>query len=379
MNMPVYLDCNATTPVEPEVLEVVRYYLEDEYGNAGSRTHDYGARAKKAVEDARRTVGSVVGADPTEVIFTSGATESNNIALLGLGGYGEAHEQRHIVTTAIEHKAVLEPIERLQFQGFEVTVVPTSSEGVVEAEAVLAAIRPETLLVSVMHVNNETGVRQPIAEIAEQLTDSGPYFHVDSAQSFGKELEALRHPRIDLISASGHKIFAPKGVGVLIARRRGRKRAPLNALMVGGGQERGLRPGTLPVHLIAGMGKAAELAVRDHTARTERCRRLRGAILEALDRLEVAYNGRQDLVVPHAVNCSIPGVDSEAAMLALKGQAAISNGSACTSASYTPSHVLEAMELSEQRIEEAIRLSWCHLTPDVDWEAALTEPLSVLM
>ena len=218
-----------------------------------------------------------------------------------------------------------------------------------------------------MHVNNETGVVQPIDAICAVLEGSDAFFHVDAAQSFGKLLDTLTHPRIDLISASGHKIFGPKGVGVLIARRRGFDRAPLQPLMYGGGQERGLRPGTQPVHLIVGMGKAAEVAMRDAEERNRHCLEFRIGLLRALEPLEPILHGDPDRCVPHTVNVSVRGVDSEAAMVALKGFVAISNGSACTSASYSPSHVLEAMGLAREAIAGALRLSWSHLTPNIDW------------
>lgn len=367
--MIIYLDCNATAPVEPEVQDIVIHYLTEEYGNAGSRTHEFGARAKKAVEQARRQVADVVGAAPDEVTFTSGATESNNLAILGLADHGQRAGRRHIVTTAIEHKAVLEPIEHLQARGFEVTLVPPSRAGYVRTADILQAVRADTLLVSVMQANNETGILQPIAEIAESLAEDGPLFHVDAAQGFGKELGAIRHRRIDLISVSSHKAYGPKGVGALVGRRRmGNRRPPLSPLMYGGGQERGWRPGSLPVHLIAGLGEAAEIAVRDNEARRQRCQQIRRRIIEALAPLGVEVHGDEARTLPHVLNFSMPGVDSEAAMLVLKGTAAVSNGSACTSHSYTPSHVLRAMGLAEDEVEGALRLSWCHMTPDFDWK-----------
>ena len=376
--MTVYLDCNATTPLDPVVREAMLCFLEDEFGNAGSRTHEFGARAKQAVEEARRSVASLAEADAQDVIFTSGATESNNLAIRGLADYGERTGKKHLVTTAIEHKAVLEPFEQLERQGFEVTIVPVDESGAVSVSAVEDAIRGDTILISVMHANNETGVIQPVQEIAERLDPDGPYLHVDAAQTFGKLDDPLQHSRVDLISLSAHKIYGPKGVGALIARRRGRTRPPLQPLMHGGGQERGLRPGTLPVHLIVGLGEAAERAARDKAQRAIRCQEIRQGILEALEPLGAQFNGDQSLVMPHVLNCSVPGVDSEAAMLACKGNIAISNGSACTSVSYTPSHVLEAMGFSEDRIEGAMRLSWCHLTPDADWQEVITRPLGRL-
>ena len=376
--MTVYLDCNATTPLDPVVREAMLCFLEDEFGNAGSRTHEFGARAKQAVEEARRSVASLAEADAQDVIFTSGATESNNLAIRGLADYGERTGKKHLVTTAIEHKAVLEPFEQLERQGFEVTIVPVDESGAVSVSAVEDAIRGDTILISVMHANNETGVIQPVQEIAERLDPDGPYLHVDAAQTFGKLDDPLQHSRVDLISLSAHKIYGPKGVGALIARRRGRTRPPLQPLMHGGGQERGLRPGTLPVHLIVGLGEAAERAAQDKAQRAIRCQEIRQGILEALEPLGAQFNGDQSLVMPHVLNCSVPGVDSEAAMLACKGNIAISNGSACTSVSYTPSHVLEAMGFSEDRIEGAMRLSWCHLTPDADWQEVITRPLGRL-
>jgi len=365
--MPVYLDCNATTPMEPEVLEVVIRYMRDDYGNAGSRTHEFGARAKKAVERAREQVAAVVEADPQEVIFTSGATESNNLALLGLAETGRRAGRKHLISTAIEHKAVLEPLEQLVREGFEVTLVPCSSSGRIDPKDVAAALRPDTLLVSVMHVNNETGVIQPVAEIADLLTASDTYYHVDAAQGFGKELDALRNRRMNLISVSGHKIYGPKGVGALIAQRRNGSRAPLAPLIFGGGQERGLRPGTAPVPLIAGLGEAARIALRDHATRRAKCLAIQQEFRQALNGIEHVINGDERWLIPSTLNISVPGVDSEAAMVALKDLVSISNGSACTSASYKPSHVLEAMRLQPERCDGAVRFSWCHMTNEVMW------------
>ncbi|WP_037364626.1 cysteine desulfurase DndA [Amycolatopsis orientalis] len=366
-NEAVYLDSNATTPLEPAVLQEMMHYLAVEFGNAGSRTHEYGQTAKNRVQRAREQVAAVVSAQADEVVFTSGATESNNIALLGLAPHGESSAKRHLVTTQIEHKAVLEPLEHLQKRGFDVTFVPPTSGGWVDPDAVASAVQRDTVAVSVMQVNNETGVRQPIGEIADLLRDHSTYLHVDAAQGFGKELDDLSDPRIDLISISGHKIFGPKGVGALIARRRGYKRPPLTPLAYGGGQERGLRPGTLPVPHIAGLGTAAQLAIDNHQARTDACLKYRIDVLTALQELGAEFNGDLDRTVAHTVNVSIPGLDSEAAIVALKGFAAISNGSACTSHSYEPSHVLTAMGLPAERVSSALRISWSHLTPATDW------------
>jgi cysteine desulfurase len=369
MPLPIYLDCNATTPLDPAVRAVLFRYLEDEYGNAGSRTHDYGTRAKVAVQRARDQVAAVVGAKREEVVFTSGATESNNLAILGLRDHGTKTGRRHIVSTAIEHKAVLEPLERLAGDGFEVTLVKPGSDGTVGAEAIGGALRPDTLLVSVMHVNNETGVIQPLEAIASLLQGHEAFLHVDAAQSFGKALAALRNPRLELISISAHKIYGPKGVGALITRRRGYDRVPLSPLVYGGGQERGLRPGTQPVGLIAALGEAAERAVQDHATREKRCRAIKERALAALTKIGAEPVGNQAHVLPSTLNLRFPGLDSEALMVALKDLIAISNGSACTSSSYTPSHVLKAMDFDDVKANQCVRLSWSHLTPDVDWEA----------
>jgi cysteine desulfurase len=366
--VPIYLDCNATTPLDPEVRDIFLGCLTVEFGNEGSRTHEFGARSKQAVQKARDQVGAAVSAKRDEVIFTSGATESNNIAILGLKRDGLEHGKLHIITSAIEHKAVLEPCEVLEREGFEVTRLPVGSGGSVNPEEVRDALRPDTLLVSVMQVNNETGVRQPIEKIAEVLNGHDAYFHTDAAQGFGKDLDSLRNPRIDLISISGHKIYAPMGIGALITRRRGYDRPPLRPLSYGGGQERGLRPGTLPVALIAALGKAAEVAVRDNARRRQVFRQMRKKALAALGTLNLRLTGDQSLVIDHVLNLAFPGLDSEALMVALKDLVAISNGSACTSSSYTPSHVLKAMGMDDDEANACVRISWCHLTPEVDWD-----------
>jgi cysteine desulfurase len=369
--MPIYLDCNATAPIEATVRDAVLKFMTDEFGNSGSRTHEYGARAKQAVQNARASVARAVAADPDEIIFTSGATESNNLATLGLAHYGEKTSRRHIVTTQIEHKAILEPLEALQRQGFEISLVPAEPAGYVTPEEIAKYVRRDTLMVSVMQVNNETGVEQPIAEIGELLADHPAYFHVDAAQGFGKISLPLRSPRIDLISISAHKIFGPKGVGALVARRRQFERVPLSPLMYGGGQERGLRPGTLAVPLIVGLGVATDLAEKYGLERRDQCQSFRNEIVRGLADLDPEPNGDQAHVAPHTLNITIPGLDSEAFILATKHLISVSNGSACTSQSYQPSHVLRAMGLSAARINGAVRFSWCHMTPRVDWDTVV--------
>lgn len=365
--MAAYLDHNATTPLEPAVREVMLHYFDEEYGNAASRTHEFGLRAKQAVQTARGQIATVVAADPSEVIFTSGATEANNLALLGLAPHAESTARLHFVTTTIEHKAVSEPLDALERRGFEVSRVPVDPSGRVDPAAVLQAVRSDTVAVSVMFANNETGVIQPVAEIAEGLGDRQTIFHVDAAQAFGKVLAPLQHPRIDLISASAHKLFGPKGVGALIARRRKGERPPLSPLMYGGGHERGLRPGTLPAPLIAAFGAAAALAVTDGERRAAICRERRAAAVAAFAPLGMLPIGDQAHVLPHVLMAAFPGVDSEALMLTIKDVAAVSNGSACTSAAYAPSHVLESMGLPRERIEGAVRFSWSHLGDAPPW------------
>jgi cysteine desulfurase len=365
--MAAYLDCAATTPLDPRVRDEVIRYLDTDFGNAGSHTHDYGHRARSGVETARSAVAAVVGASRGEVIFTSGATESNNLAILGLASHGEAARKTHIVTTRIEHHAVLDPVAELEKRGFAVTRIAPDENGAVTAEAISEAVRADTLLISVMHVNNETGVIQPVDEIAEALEGHPVLFHVDAAQGFGKEIAQLHHPRIDLISISGHKICGPKGVGALIARQRAGRRPPLEPLLHGGGQERGLRPGTLAVPLIAGLGKAAELALSEHEQRTAQNRLFRERLLSGLAPLVPCVNGDPSRSLPNILNLSIPGRDAEEVMDAWKDLVAISHGAACTSQNYTCSHVLSAMGLDEPRKAGALRFSWCHLSelPDL--------------
>jgi len=370
--MAIYLDCNATTPVEPSVASMVMRFLEKDFGNAASPIHDFGVFALAVVEHARGQVAEVVKARRDEVIFTSGATESNNLAILGLAETGIRSGRRHLITTAIEHKAVLEPFEEMARMGFEVQILPVRADGRFDPQRLLDALRPETLLVSTMHVNNEIGVVQPLMEVADILLNHEIWWHVDAAQGFGKELEQLRIPRIDLISLSGHKIYGPKGVGALIARKHDRQFPPLRPLMFGGGQEQGLRPGTLPIPLIAGLGEAAKLAVRNNSERIAQCLAFREQALAKFSALGAERNGAEEYTLPHVLNVSLPGINSELAIKALKNVIAISSTSACTSHTHTPSHVLTAMGLSPEQVEQSIRLSWCHMTPEVDWHEVET-------
>lgn len=357
--------------MEPAVAQLVMRYTVEEYGNAGSRTHEYGNKAKQAVQSARSQVANALSVNSDEVIFTSGATESNNLAILGLSREGERTGRRHVITTAIEHKAVLEPFQVLQERGFRVTVLAPTAEGYVDPDNLKQALTQDTLLVSIMHVNNETGVEQPLDAYCDVLANSETYLHIDAAQGFGKKNEPLRHRRIDLISISGHKIYGPKGVGALVVRRRNQQRLPLTPLAYGGGQEWGLRPGTLPVPLIAGLGLAADLAHKSAIDRASICAGFRERAVTALSKLDVVLNGNQERVLPNTMNFAVPGLDAEAFMLTTKHLVCVSNGSACTSRAYQPSHVLKAMGLSEERIHSSLRFSWCHLTPEPDWDALI--------
>lgn len=363
---PIYLDYNATTPLDPRVFAAMREWYEGPPANAGSRTHIYGQRARDAVEHARQQVADVLGAGSEEIFFTSGATESNNIAILGLTEYAEKTGRKHIISTAIEHKAVLEPLAEMRRRGFEVDLLPVTSGGFVEPETVQAHLRPDTLLVSIMHANNETGVLQPVHEIAELLGATETLFHTDAAQTFGKEVKELRTLPCDFISISGHKIYGPQGVGALYVRRRGAARRPLDSLLFGGGQERGLRPGTIPVPLVVGLGAAAELARNEHQDRQKSAAQAKQLLLSQLKSVEHHVNGDQRRSQGHVLNVRFPGIDSEALMLALREKIAFSNSSACSSHQFEESHVLRAMGLADDAIAESIRLSWGPSTSRID-------------
>ena len=362
--MSIYLDCNATTPTEPEVVEKIKQYLTTDFGNEGSHTHLYGSTAKKAVQEARDQIVDLVNASRNEIIFTSGATESNNIAILGLKDFGIDNNKKHIITSSIEHKAVLEPIDELKKIGFEVDIINVDQTGRINPNDVKEKLREDTLLVSLMAVNNETGVIQPLKEVIQIIKDHECYFHVDAAQSFGKDNETLKDKRIDLISISGHKIFAPKGIGALITRLRNFNKPPLKPLFFGGGQEAKLRPGTLPVHLIVGLGMAAKIAKKELKKRQTKNKKIYDQVIKLMNNLGGKLNGDEKYLLGNCVNFSIPTVDAEAFMLTTKDLISISNGSACTSSTYEPSHVIKAMNNNENILKGAVRISWCHLTED---------------
>ena len=360
--MSIYLDCNATTPIEPEVVEKMNNYLTTDFGNEGSHTHSFGSVAKKAVQEATDQVVSLVNASRNEIIFTSGATESNNIAILGLKEFGLNNNKKHIIASAIEHKAVLEPIEELEKLGFDVDIINVDQSGRINPKDIKDKIREDTLLLSIMGVNNETGIIQPISEIIEIVKDHDCYFHVDAAQMYGKDIDTLSNKRIDLISISGHKIFGPKGIGALITRLRNFNKPPLQPLFFGGGQQAKLRPGTLPVHLIVGLGTAAKIAKKNFRRRQEQNKIIFNQILKLMKSLNGNLNGDEKYLLGNCINFSIPTVDAEAFMLTTKDLISISNGSACTSSTYEPSHVIKAMNNNENIVKGAVRISWCHLT-----------------
>lgn len=335
--------------------------MTEGFGNPHSRTHQRGSDAAKAVQKARTQVADVVDADPAEVIFTSGGTESNNLAILGLENALRKRNKTHIITSAIEHKAILEPIDRLKQHGFKVTYVPPNTHCIVNPNDIANALTDETGLVSIMAVNNEIGSIQPLAEIATVLADHSAYFHTDAAQAFGKEIDLLRNDRIDLISISGHKICAPMGSGALITRRRGYERIPLKPLIIGGGQERGIRGGTVSAPLAAGIGLAADLALTEHSTRNNVCNENFDKIVSFIDSVNGVYLTSCAESSSFLISFRLPGINANSAIVALRDLVAISTGSACTSADVQPSHVLKAMGVKSENISGVMRWSWGHI------------------
>lgn len=357
--MTAYLDYNASAPLDERVLERMVEVYRNHYGNADSRTHTFGTDAKEIVATSRKTIANVLHIDSTDLFFTSGSTESNNMAILGLLEQAQSTGRTHFITTSIEHKSVLEAMKYLEKCGCTVDFVSPDESGRIKPEQILNLVNEKTLLVSMMHVNSETGIIQPIEEIGEALSSLPVYFHIDATQGFGKLNDALRSAKYDLLSFTAHKISGPQGVGALVMKRDKRyQRPPIRPLMFGGPQERGYRPGTTPVALVAGFALAAELADREAAASLEACRSIRDNLMRAISPLTYELNGDQSYCLPSTVNISFTGVDAEGVFVALKDQYAVSNGSACNSGSHTPSYVLTAMGLSEKRINEAVRISW---------------------
>jgi len=365
----IYLDSQATTPMDPRVLDAMLPYMTGMYGNPHSQTHAYGWESAEVVDVAREQVASLIGANPKEIVFTSGATESNNMAIKGVGRFYGA-KKNHVITTVTEHKCVLDSCRWLQQQGFEVTYLPVGKDGLVDLAQLEASIRPETSLVSVMHTNNEIGVIQPIAEIGALCKKKKVFFHVDAAQAVGKIPVDVNELNIDLMSISAHKLYGPKGIGALYVRRRPRVR--LEPVLSGGGQERGFRSGTLPHPLAAGFGAACEIASREmerdsaHIARLSE--KLRKGIMDAIPHCEM--NGSLESRYPGNLNISFGFVEGESLLMALK-DIAISSGSACTSASLEPSYVLRALGVEDDMAHTSIRWGIGRFTTDAEVDYAV--------
>ena len=365
---PIYLDYAATTPVDPRVVQAMVPWLYDNFGNPASRSHAWGWAAEEAVEIAREQVAALIGADPREIVWTSGATESNNLAIKGAAQFHRAKGQ-HLITVKTEHKAVLDTMRELERAGFEVTYLDVAEDGLLDLAALEAALRPDTILVSVMAVNNEIGVIQDITAIGKLLRSRGILFHVDAAQATGKIAIDLSTLPVDLMSLSAHKTYGPKGIGALYVRRKPRVR--IEAQMHCGGHERGMRSGTLATHQIVGMGEAYRLARLNMGADNERARALRERLLAGLQGIpEIRINGHLDQRVPHNLNVSFQFVEGESLLMGMKG-IAVSSGSACTSASLEPSYVLRALGLSDEIAHSSIRFSVGRFTNEADVDAAV--------
>ena len=353
-HLPIYMDYSATTPVDPRVVDKMIPYLREHFGNPASRSHAYGWEAERAVEEARENVAKLVNADPREIIWTSGATESDNLAIKGAAHFYKSRG-KHVITVKTEHKAVLDTCRELEREGFELTYLDVKDDGLLDLDVFRAALRPDTILVSVMHVNNEIGVIQDIETIGEICREKGIIFHVDAAQSTGKTEIDLQKLKVDLMSFSAHKTYGPKGIGALYVRRKPRVR--IEAQMHGGGHERGMRSGTLATHQIVGMGEAFRLAREEMATENERVRMLRDRLLRGLTEIEEVYvNGDMEQRVPHNLNISFNFVEGESLIMAVK-DVAVSSGSACTSASLEPSYVLRALGRNDELAHSSIRFT----------------------
>jgi cysteine desulfurase len=371
MSNPIYLDYSATTPVDPRVAEKMCHYLtlgDGMFGNPSSRSHKYGWDAETAVEQARKDVADLIGADPKEIVWTSGATESDNLAIKGVAHF-YSKKGKHIITAKTEHKAVLDTCRQLEREGFEVTYLDPQENGLIDLGKLEAAMRDDTILVSIMHVNNEIGVIQDIKAIGELCRSKKILFHVDAAQSAGKVLIDVRDMKVDLMSLSAHKVYGPKGIGALYVQRKPRVR--LEAQMHGGGHERGMRSGTLATHQIVGMGDAFRIAREEMATENERIRALRDRLLNGLEDIEEVYvNGDIEQRVPHNLNISFNFVEGESLMMAL-GELAVSSGSACTSASLEPSYVLRALGRSDELAHSSIRFTIGRFTTEAEVDRAI--------
>ncbi len=368
MKLPIYLDYSATTPVDPRVTQKMVTYLTEEFGNPASRSHAFGWAAEAAVENAREQVAALVGCDPKELVWTSGATESINLAVKGAAHFYQ-DKGKHLVTVKTEHKATLDTMRELEREGFAVTYLDVQPDGLVDLEAFKAALRPDTIVVSVMYVNNEIGVIQDIPAMGEICRAKGIVFHVDAAQATGKIVVDLARLKVDLMSFSAHKTYGPKGIGALFVRRKPRVR--IEAQMHGGGHERGMRSGTLPTHQIVGMGEAFRIAKAEMATENERIRMLRDRLWRGLSALpEVYVNGDLDRRVPHNLNASFNFVEGESLIMAIK-DIAVSSGSACTSASLEPSYVLRALGRSDELAHSSIRFTIGRFTTEAEIDYAI--------
>ncbi len=367
-HFPIYLDYGATTPCDPRVVDAMIPWLREHFGNAASRSHAWGWEAEEAIEKARQQVADLIGADPREIVWTSGATESDNLALKGAAHFYQG-KGKHLVTVKTEHKAVLDTMRELERQGFEVTYLDVKENGLLDLEVFKAALRPDTILVSVMAVNNETGVIQDLQTIGSICREKGIIFHVDAAQATGKMPLDMATMPIDLMSLASHKTYGPKGIGALYVRRKPRVR--LEAQMHGGGHERGMRSGTLPTHQIVGMGEAFRLAKEEMQKDYEHAQRLQKRLLDGLMDLEQVFvNGDLEHRVPHNLNISFNYVEGESLIMAIKGLA-VSSGSACTSASLEPSYVLRALGRSDELAHSSLRMTIGRFTTEEEIDYAI--------
>jgi cysteine desulfurase len=368
-HLPIYLDYGATTPVDPRVVDAMIPWLREHFGNPASRSHAWGWEAEEAVEKARVQVAGLVGADPREIIWTSGATESNNLAIKGAAQFYKTRG-KHLVTVRTEHKAVLDTTRELERQGFEVTYLEVMENGLLDLERFKAALRPDTIVVSVMLVNNEIGVIQDIPAIGAMCRERGIVFHVDAAQATGKVAIDLARLPVDLMSLASHKTYGPKGIGALYVRRKPRVR--IEAQMHGGGHERGMRSGTLPTHQIVGMGEAFRIAREEMGTELERIRMLHERMLRGLSDVEQVFvNGDLVARVPHNLNMSFNFVEGESLIMGVKG-IAVSSGSACTSASLEPSYVLRALGRSDELAHSSLRMTIGRFTTESDIDYAVS-------
>ena len=372
MNLPIYLDYASTTPVDPAVADKMMQFLTPtgQFGNPASRSHVFGWQAEAAVEDARTDVASLIGADPREIVWTSGATEANNLAIKGCAHFNQ-RKGKHVITSKIEHKAVLDTCRQLEREGWEVTYLEPDSNGLIQPQMVADAIRQDTTVVSIMHVNNELGTLNDIAAIGAICRENKVFFHVDAAQSAGKTPIDVEAMNVDMMSFSAHKIYGPKGIGALFVRRKPRVR--IEAQMHGGGHERGMRSGTLPTHQIVGMGEAFKLGFENLAEESARIEALRTRLWEGVsDMEEVHLNGSEDQHVPGIVNISFAFVEGESLIMALR-DLAVSSGSACTSASLEPSYVLRALGLNDEMAHSSIRFSIGRYTTEQDIDDAIAK------